>query len=78
MSILVFRFLPDVWNRGYATECARASVEFGFGKLHLNKIIGRSHPDNRASKRVLLNVGMSYVGLEELDAGAWALYAIER
>jgi RimJ/RimL family protein N-acetyltransferase len=50
------------WRKGYATEGARASLEFGFGKHSLDRIIGLTHPRNKASQRVLLKLGMVLEG----------------
>ena len=41
------------WNRGYATEAARACVEYGFKKLKLKRIVGRAMAANAASVKVL-------------------------
>jgi RimJ/RimL family protein N-acetyltransferase len=48
------------WNRGYATEAARFSVEFGLDELGLEKIIALAFPENIASRRVMEKIGMVY------------------
>jgi len=53
-----YRLLPEAWGQGFATEGAEALVAYGFDDLGLYKIIGVTHPDNRASQRVLLKVGL--------------------
>lgn len=50
---LGFRFFKKYWNQGYATEAAKASLDFGFNKLGLEEITGRVAPENTASIRVL-------------------------
>ena len=57
---LGFRFFKKHWNKGYATESARACLEYGFRQLQLEEIIGRAAKDNTASIRVLEKLGMSY------------------
>lgn len=57
---LGFRFFKNQWGKGYATESARASLEYGFNDLKLNKIIGRAFVDNRASVRVLEKLKMNF------------------
>jgi len=63
-----YRFLPEYWGRGLATEACRASLEFGFHTLRLDRVIGLVLPENHASIRVLEKVGMqpdgtvSYLG----------------
>ncbi len=49
-----------VWGRGYATEAAKAAVEFGLAKLNMREIIGLVHPDNIASIRVLEKCGLTF------------------
>ena len=55
-------FLLDrpFWGRGYATEAARASLQFGFNRFKLDHIIALVHPENRASMRVIDKSGMEY------------------
>jgi RimJ/RimL family protein N-acetyltransferase len=50
------------WNLGYATEAARAILEFGFGDMHLDKITASHIGRNLASGRVMQKAGMSYEG----------------
>jgi ribosomal-protein-alanine N-acetyltransferase len=57
-----YRLLPEAWGRGYATEGARALVDHGFDDLDLDRIIGVTHPGNRASQRVLMKAGLKDVG----------------
>ena len=52
----------DYWNCGYATEAVGAMLAYGFGPLGLNRIFGRSFPDNPASSRVMEKAGMVYEG----------------
>ncbi len=35
-----FRLFRNSWNKGYATEAARACLQYGFEKLKINKIVG--------------------------------------
>jgi RimJ/RimL family protein N-acetyltransferase len=53
-----YRFLPEYWNRGFATEACIASLDFGFKTLHLDEIIALVLPENVASIRVLEKAGM--------------------
>jgi ribosomal-protein-alanine N-acetyltransferase len=52
----------EYWGRGYATEAAQASVEWGFANLEIDEIIGLAKTDNPASQKVLVKCG-----LEEVD-----------
>jgi len=66
-------FLPDTnetevgyllsgtfWGKGYATEAASASVQFGKDKIGLQEIIGLTDPLNIASQRVLEKSGLTF------------------
>jgi ribosomal-protein-alanine N-acetyltransferase len=49
------------WGRGYATEAALASLQFGFEHFNLDSIIALVHPENLASQRVIEKCGMTYM-----------------
>jgi RimJ/RimL family protein N-acetyltransferase len=51
------------WNRGYATEAARAVLAFGFRSLGLHRIHAGHYPFNPASGRVLQHLGMRREGV---------------
>jgi ribosomal-protein-alanine N-acetyltransferase len=53
-----YRLDPDFWNRGLATEVARAVRDHAFRDLGLSRIISLIHLDNVASKRVAEKIGM--------------------
>jgi len=48
------------WGKGYATQAARASLQFGFDHFHFDYIIALVHPDNIASRRVIAKCAMTY------------------
>ena len=56
-------FLLDrpFWGKGYATEAAQASLQFGVEHFNLDHIIALVHPDNIASQRVIEKCGMTYL-----------------
>ncbi len=68
----------DTWGKGYATEGARAGLQFGFETLGLTTIIGLVHPDNVASQRVLLKCGMAFLVEAEYFGMTLRKYAIDR
>jgi ribosomal-protein-alanine N-acetyltransferase len=49
------------WGRGVSTEAARASLEFGFEHLDLDRIVAVARPENTASRHVMEKLGMKYV-----------------
>jgi [ribosomal protein S5]-alanine N-acetyltransferase len=50
------------WGQGYATEAARAMLDYGFNTLGLYRIYASHFAGNTASGRVLRKVGMKYEG----------------
>ena len=51
---------PDAWGQGYATEMARAALDYGFDTLGLELIFAITLPDNRASQAVMKRLGLTY------------------
>src|SRR5262249_48911727 len=49
---------PAFQRRGYATEAARAMIDFAFRQLQLKRIVATTTFDNVASMRVMEKVGM--------------------
>ena len=48
----------DLWGRGYATEAARACVDYGFQRLGARRVISMIRPENISSIRVAEKNGM--------------------
>ena len=57
-----YRLLHDAWGLGFATEGATALLHYGFDDLTLERIIGVTHPHNRASQQVLQKAGLADAG----------------
>ncbi len=55
-----FRFFQHEWGKGYATESAQATLDFGFNSLHLKEIIGRASKQNIGSLRGLEKLKMQF------------------
>ncbi len=56
-SELGYRFMPEYWGKGLATESAVASIDFARDTLGLKRLIGLVHPDNHNSAKVMLKMG---------------------
>lgn len=70
---LGYRLIPKFWGRGIATETAKASVDYGFNKLKLNRIYGMADINNKASINVLQKAGLEFIetfDYEEVEC-AW-------
>jgi RimJ/RimL family protein N-acetyltransferase len=53
-----FIFDPRRQGRGFATEAARALIDWAFGSVGFHRVIGRTEARNTASARVLEKLGM--------------------
>lgn len=73
---LGFRLFQKFWNQGFATEAARASLKYGFEKLGLKYIIGRSVEDNKASVKVLEKLGMRFLTSFDFEGSPGVIYKI--
>jgi RimJ/RimL family protein N-acetyltransferase len=56
---LGYRFFPEYWGTGLATEAGRASIEFARADLGLKRLVAMVHPENVASARVVEKLGFS-------------------
>jgi RimJ/RimL family protein N-acetyltransferase len=54
-----WRLAHERWGHGYATEAARAAIDFGFRDLGLDEIVSFTVPQNRRSRRVMEGLGMT-------------------
>ena len=61
---LGYRFLPEYWGMGIATESSIKMLEYGFSVLKLSNVFGTVFPQNIASSNVLKKLGFTYKGLK--------------
>jgi [ribosomal protein S5]-alanine N-acetyltransferase len=73
---LGYRFFKRHWGKGYASESGNGCIEYGFKKLHLKKIVGRTMHLNAASIKVLEKCGMKLKCDLEFEKHAGVLYEI--
>lgn len=64
---IAWRLAKRAWGQGYATEAARAALDFGFTTLELEEIVSFTIPANTASIRVMERLGMSRDPAEDFD-----------
>jgi RimJ/RimL family protein N-acetyltransferase len=62
-----WRLAAEHWGRGYATEGARAAIEFGLGPAGLDEILSFTVPDNVRSRRVMEKIGMTHSPADDFD-----------
>ncbi|EHQ41143.1 GNAT family N-acetyltransferase [Myroides odoratus] len=58
---VLWRLLPEFWNKGYATEGAKACLDFAQKQLNLNRVYAFTTVSNKASEQVMIKSGMTYV-----------------
>src|SRR5262249_31823228 len=62
-----WRLAAEYWNRGYATEGARAALDFGFKILQLEEVVSFTVPGNIRSQRVMEKIGMTHSPSDDFD-----------
>jgi ribosomal-protein-alanine N-acetyltransferase len=64
---VAWRLARPYWSRGYATEAAQASLDYGFGQLGLAEIVALTVPANWRSRRLMECLGMTRVPEDDFD-----------
>ena len=54
-----WRLGSQYWGKSYATESAKAALEYGFNKIGLKEIVSFTVPKNIRSIRVMEKIGMA-------------------
>jgi RimJ/RimL family protein N-acetyltransferase len=62
-----WRLAFEQWNRGLATEGARAALRYGFEQLRLAEIVALTVPANTRSRRVMEKLGMTRDPADDFD-----------
>lgn len=73
-----YRFIPECWGKGLATEASSACLEFGFSVIGLPRIVAFVMPENAASIRVLEKIGMTFEADVDYDGIPALRFAKER
>lgn len=58
---LGYRLIQRYWGKGYATELAKAAVDYGFTTLNLKVIYAFADTENKASRHALEKAGLHFV-----------------
>ena len=61
---LGYNLMHSHWNQGYATEAAKAMLDFGIGELNIKEFVAFHAVDNPASGAVMRKCGFKYEGNE--------------
>lgn len=65
---LGYRLIKRYWGKGYATESAKAAIEYGFSKLQLSEIYAIADINNLQSKKVLEKCGFICTDVFDYEA----------
>lgn len=73
---LGYRLAKKHWGKGYATEAARAVLDYGFSKMNLPAVYAIADSDNINSHHVLEKVGMVFENEFQYQSRPHRWYAI--
>lgn len=73
-----FRLFKEHWNKGYATEAAKACLDYGFSHFKITEIIGRAMTANTGSVRVLQKIGLAFSETFDFEGQQGVIYKIQR
>lgn len=59
---LAYGLEKSAWGRGFASEAAEAVLRYGFETLRLDVIAAAVNPENAASERILMKLGLHKTG----------------
>lgn len=62
-----WRLAFEYWGKGYATEGAKAALQYGFETLHLKEIVSFTAVQNNRSRRVMERIGMHRNPKDDFD-----------
>ncbi len=62
-----FRFLPEYWGKGIASEVSKEIIKYGFKNFGLERIIGIAMPENIASCKVHKKIGLDFYKFDFYD-----------
>ncbi|QOW11767.1 GNAT family N-acetyltransferase [Kaistella flava (ex Peng et al. 2021)] len=78
---LGYRFLPEYWGKGYATESGKAVLDYGFNKMNLGGIYACVDIQNVDSNKILKDkLGFKEQGtfIDDLDNATCYWYELEK
>lgn len=75
---LGYRFLPEYWGKGYATETAIAALNYAFNEIKTDIVYAMAVTENAGSNHVLRKLGFEELGtfLDDGDLCYW--YKLEK
>ena len=71
---VIYSLAPEAWGHGYATEAARAVVEYALGPLGLPQVLAEVDEGNAASVAVIERLGLTRFDVVPGQLGPMARY----
>jgi RimJ/RimL family protein N-acetyltransferase len=62
-----WRLARHAWGKGYATEAARAALDYAFDEVGLDEVVSFTAPENLRSQRVMQKLGMTRDPVDDFD-----------
>jgi RimJ/RimL family protein N-acetyltransferase len=75
---LGYALLPNQWGKGYATELARAGLQYFWEHSRRDEIFAVTETPNVASQQVLLKAGFHLLLKRDLDGKPVLVYVAKR
>ncbi|MDP2688373.1 MAG: GNAT family N-acetyltransferase [Aequorivita sp.] len=75
---LGYRFIKQYWGKGYATETAIASLNYGFSKLDYEEICGMADVNHIASNAILQKIGLVKRNEFTFDGSLHNFYSLKK
>jgi [ribosomal protein S5]-alanine N-acetyltransferase len=73
-----YMLAKEYWGQGLATEAAKAILDYGFEQVGLTRLICVVNPENQASSRVAMKIGMTLEIDGNVNGEPTLLYAINK
>lgn len=75
---LLYGLMPDYFGNGYATEVARAIIQYAFDQLGFAYVHAATDPDNTASNKVAERLEMKLVKKRKMEGKMTMFWRIEK
>lgn len=75
---VAYMIAKEYWGQGLATEAAQAILNYGFEQAGLARLICVINPDNHASARVAMKIGMTLEIDGDVNGEPTLLYSINK
>jgi len=73
-----YRFLPEFWGKGYATESGKGFVDKAFNESNIKELFAYAHSENTDSHHVLKKLGFLQNGEFEEPDGICYWYELKK